>query len=182
MRRSIFSPEWVSLPGSFPGGFITARWALRNATSRSNFPWPGSAETVVFAYVDPGHATAVELNTWGAAHGALWAAIRAAGRRVVVAAIAAELDRVMRSERVLQLWAEADPGKPVPGVPVKQEIALLKKALLDQDDELFVGYGGEQGVVDRYLELQKLPEAGLAEGVKIDDYSTYRATRFAEVE
>ena len=86
----------------------------------------------------------------------------------------------MRSERVLQLWAEADPGKPVPGVPVKQEIALLKKALLDQDDELFAGYGGEQGVVDRYLELQKLPEAGLAEGVKIDDYSTYRATRFAE--
>ena len=37
-------------------------------------------------------------------------------------------------------------------------------------------------MVDRYLELQKLPEAGLAEGVKIDDYSTYRATCFAEVE
>ena len=145
-------------------------------------PVAGEADSVVFAYVDPGHATAVELCSWGAAHGALWAAIRAAGRRVVVAALAAELDRVMRAERVLQLWAEADPGKPVPGVPVKQEIALLKKALLDQDDEIFVGYGGEQGVVDRYLELQKLPEAGLAEGVKIDDYSTYRATCFAEVE
>ena len=26
----------------------------------------------------------------------------------------------------------------------------------------------------------KLPEAELAEGVSIDDYSTYRATRFAE--
>ena len=145
-------------------------------------PVAGEADMVVFAYVDPGHATAVELNTWGAAHGALWAATRAGGRRVVVAAIAAELDRVMRAERVLQLWAEAEPGKPVPGVPVKQEIALLKKALLDQDDEFFAGYGGEQGVVDRYLELQKLPEAGLAEGVKIDDYSTYRATCFAEVE
>ena len=145
-------------------------------------PVAGAEDSVVFAYIDPGHATAVELNTWGAAHRALWEAIRAGGRRVVVIAVAADLDRVMRSERVLQLWAEADPGKPVPGVPVKQEIALLKKALLDQDDEFFAGYGGEQGVVDRYLELQKLPEAGLAEGVKIDGYSTYRATRFAEAE
>ena len=30
------------------------------------------------------------------------------------------------------------------------------------------------------MELLKLPEAELAEGVSIDDYSTYRATRFSE--
>ena len=30
------------------------------------------------------------------------------------------------------------------------------------------------------LALRKLPEAELAKGVSIDDYSTYRATRFAE--
>ena len=41
-------------------------------------------------------------------------------------------------------------------------------------------YGGMQGAADRYMELLKLPEAELAEGVSIDDYSTYRATRFAE--
>ena len=29
------------------------------------------------------------------------------------------------------------------------------------------------------MALQQLPEAELAEGVSIDDYSTYRATRFA---
>ena len=47
-------------------------------------PVAGGAKTVTFAYVDPGHATAVELHSWGAAHGPLWDAIRAKGRRVEV--------------------------------------------------------------------------------------------------
>ena len=47
-------------------------------------PVAGGDKTVTFAYVDPGHATAVELNSWGAAHGPLWDAIRAKGRRVEV--------------------------------------------------------------------------------------------------
>ena len=42
-------------------------------------PVAGGARTVTFAYVDPGHATAVELHSWGAAHGQLWDAIRAKG-------------------------------------------------------------------------------------------------------
>ena len=47
-------------------------------------PVAGGNKTVTFAYVDPGHATAVELHSWGAAHGPLWDAIRAKGRRVEV--------------------------------------------------------------------------------------------------
>ena len=57
-------------------------------------PVAGGAQTVTFAYVDPGHATAVELHSWGSAHGPLWDAIRAQGRRVEVIAIGAELDTV----------------------------------------------------------------------------------------
>ena len=41
-------------------------------------------------------------------------------------------------------------------------------------------YGGINQAADRYKELLKLPEAELAEGVSIDGYSTYRATRFSE--
>ena len=42
-------------------------------------------------------------------------------------------------------------------------------------------YGGMQGAVERYKELMMLPEAAaLPKGVSIDDYSTYRATRFSE--
>ena len=143
-------------------------------------PVAGGDKTVTFAYVDPGHATAVELHSWGATHGQLWDAIRAKGRRVEVIAIGAELDTVLRADRVLQLWAAAEPGKVATGLTVKQEIELLERALDRQDLELFDQYGGMQEAINRYIALGKLPEAELAEGVSIDDYSTFRATRFSE--
>ena len=143
-------------------------------------PVAGGAQTVTFAYVDPGRDTTGELNSWGAAHGPLWDAIRAKGRRVEVIAIAAELDMVLRADRVLQLWAAAEPEKVIEGLTVKQEIELLERALDRQDLELFDQYGGMQEAINRYIALGKLPEAELAEGVSIDGYSTYRATRFAE--
>ena len=143
-------------------------------------PVAGGARTVTFAYVDPGRDTTGELNSWGAAHGPLWDAIRAKGRRVEVIAIAAELDMVLRADRVLQLWAAAEPGKVIEGLTVKQEIELLERALDRQDLELFDQYGGMQEAINRYIALGKLPEAELAEGVSIDGYSTCRATRFAE--
>ena len=143
-------------------------------------PVAGGADTVTFAYVDPGRDTTGELNTWGGAHGPLWDAIRAKGRRVEVIAIGAELDAVFRADRVLQLWAAAEPGKVATGLTVKQEIELLERALDRQDLKLFDQYGGMQEAINRYIALGQLPEANLAEGVSIDGYSTYRATRFSE--
>ena len=143
-------------------------------------PVAGGDKTVTFAYVDPGRESTGELNTWGAAHGPLWDAIRAKGRRVEVIAIGAELDTVLRSDRVLQLWAAAEPGKVATGLTVKTEIELLERALDRQDLEPFDQYGGMQEAINRYIALGKLPEAELAEGVSIDDYSTFLATRFSE--
>ena len=144
-------------------------------------PVAGGARTVTFTYVDPGHATAVELNTWGAAHGPLWDAIRAKGRRVEVVAVGAELDAVLRADRLLQLWATAEPGKVIEGLTIKQEISAIREALNSGDQEFMSQYGGMQGAADRYMELLKLPEAAEPpKGVSIDDYSTFRATRFAE--
>ena len=143
-------------------------------------PVAGDAQTVTFAYVDPGRESAVEMNTWGAAHGPLWDATRAGGRRVEVVAIGAELATVMRADRVLQLWASAEPGKAATGLTVKREITLLKDGLTRRDMEFLAAYGGEMKAAARYVELQKLPEADLAEGVSIDGFSTYRATRFAD--
>ena len=147
-------------------------------------PVAGGDKTVTFAYVDPGRESTGELNSWGAAHGPLWDAIRAKGRRVEVIAIGAELDMVLRADRVLQLWAAAEPGKVIEGLTIKQEISAIREALLgdDQEHEEFMSqYGGLQGAADRYMELLKLPEAAeLPKGVSIDDHSTYRATRFSE--
>ena len=143
-------------------------------------PVAGDAQTVTFAYVDPGHATAVELNSWGAAHGPLWDAIRAQGWRVEVIAIGAELDAVLRADRLLQLWAAAEPGKVATGLTVKQEMRAIKEAIGKRNREFLGKYGGLIQAGERYKELLKLPEAELAEGVSIDGYSTYRATRFAD--
>ena len=144
-------------------------------------PVAGGARTVTFAYVDPGRDTTGELNTWGAAHGPLWDAIRAKGRRVEVIAIGAELDAVLRADLVLQLWAAAEPGKVIEGLTIKQEISAVREALHSEDDELINQYGGLNQAVERYKELMMLPEAAeVPKGVSIDDYSTYRASRFSE--
>ena len=143
-------------------------------------PVAGGARTVTFAYVDPGRDTTGELNTWGAAHGPLWDAIRAQGWRVEVIAIGAELDAVLRADRLLQLWAAAEPGKVVEGLTVKQEISAIREALHKGDREFLGQYGGMSQAAERYKELLTLPESDLAEGVSIDGYSTYRATRFAD--
>ena len=144
-------------------------------------PVAGGDKTVTFAYVDPGRESTGELNSWGAAHGPLWDAIRAKGRRVEVIAIGAELDAVLRADQMLQLWAAAEPGKVIKGLTIKQEIAAIRQALNSGDQEFMSQYGGMQGAADRYMELLKLPEAAeLPKGVSIDAYSTYRATRFSE--
>ena len=143
-------------------------------------PVAGGDKTVTFAYVDPGRESTGELNSWGAAHGPLWDAIRAKGRRVEVIAIGAELDAVLRADRMLQLWAAAEPGKVATGLTVKQEISAIREALLSDDLEFMSQYGGMNQGAERYKELLTLPEAELVKGVSIDGYSTYRATRFSE--
>ena len=143
-------------------------------------PVAAEAETVIFAYVDPGRESTGELNTWGGAHGRLWDAIRAKGRRVEVVAIGAELDTVLRADRVLQLWAAAEPGKVIEGLTVKQEIRAIKEALHKRDREFLGQYGGMSQAAGRYKELLTLPEAELAKGISIDEFSTYQATRFSE--
>ena len=143
-------------------------------------PVAGGDKTVTFAYVDPGRESTGELNSWGAAHGPLWDAIRAKGRRVEVIAIGAELDAVLRADRMLQLWAAAEPGKVIEGLTVKQEISAIRDALLSDDLEFMSQYGGMNQGAERYKELLTLPEAELVKGVSIDGYSTYRATRFSE--
>ena len=98
-----------------------------------------------------------------------------------VIAIGAELDAVLRADRLLQLWATVEPGKVIEGLTIKQEISAIREALNSGDQEFMSQYGGMQGAADRYMELLKLPEAAEPpKGVSIDDYSTFRATRFAE--
>ena len=147
---------------------------------RSSCPSPGTLELSplpmsIRAGIPPANST-----HGGGAHGRLWDAVRAQGRRVEVVAIGAELDTVLRADRVLQLWAAAEPGKVIEGLTAKQEIRAIKEALHKRDRGFLGQYGGMSQAAERYKELLTLPEAELAEGVSIDGYSTYHATRFSE--
>ena len=61
---------------------------------------------------------------------------------------------------------------------MKQEIKAIADAMGHRDWEFMEQYGGMCGAARRSVELQRLPEAELTEGVSINDYSTWRATRF----
>ncbi len=137
------------------------------------------ARTVTFVYVDPGHRTDSELRSFGSAHGRLWDTVREQGRQVRVIGIGAGQESIERAERVLRRWAATAPGKPSEGVTVRQEIKEIDDAIHHHDDEFLAQYGGFMGAVRRSVELQRLPEAKIPEGVSINDYSTWRATRFA---
>ena len=145
-------------------------------------PIAGDAATVTFVYVDPGHQTDSELHSWGAAHRALWDALREKGRRVRVIGIAAEHETVERTERVLRAWSAVVPGEPGEGLTAAAEIKAIGAAMDHRDREFLAQYGGFAEAAKRSVELQRLPEAKVTEGVSIDDYSTWRATRFAAPE
>ena len=137
-------------------------------------------ETVTFAYVDPGHSTATELCSWGAAHGPLWDALRMKGRQVRVIGIGVENATVDRTARVFEAWAAADPGKPHEGLTPKQEIEAIREEMKADDEKGLDQYGGFNAALQRLAALERLPETKVTEGVSIDDYSTWRAVRFAD--
>ena len=143
-------------------------------------PLAADPKTVTFAYVDPGHSTATELCSWGAAHGPLWDAVRSKGRQVRVIGIGVENVNLDRTARVLEAWAAAEPGTPDEGLTVKQEIKAITYAMKGKDNNFLAPYGGFGKALQRLAALQRLPEAKVTEGVSIDDYSTWRAVRFAD--
>ena len=94
--------------------------------------------------------------------------------------IAVENATLDRTARVLEAWAAAEPGKPDEGLTAKQEIKAIREAMKADDEKGLDQYGGFNAALQRLAALERLPEAKVTEGVSIDDYSTWRAVRFAE--
>ena len=61
-----------------------------------------------------------------------------------------------------------------------QEIKLIDDAMTHSDEDVLARYGVFGGAMKRAAALDVLPEAKVTEGVSIDDYSTWRAVRFAD--
>ena len=140
------------------------------------------SETATFAYADPGNKTYDGLRSWGATHGRLWGALREKGIRVRVIAIATEYQPIIRFEGLLRAWASRASRRQGGKMTVKEEIKLLAQAIENLDEAVMARYGGPNATLRYYVELQELPAAKVGDGVKIDDYTTFRATRFAGLE
>ena len=132
-----------------------------------------------FAYIDPGHATDNELRSWGAAHVRLWEALRKTGRRVRVIGIAAAAAPIERAERVLKVWAATAPREYREGRTLRQEIQRIGMALVTGDEKVLAEYGGFNAALRKGAELERLPQERGSVAVSIDEFSTYRATRFS---
>ena len=93
--------------------------------------------------------------------------------------IAAEDEPIERTERVLKMWSATAPIEYSQGMTLQQEIQRIGMALSAGDQKVLAEYGGFNAALRRGAELERLPEAQVTEGVSIDEYSTFRATRFA---
>ena len=81
--------------------------------------------------------------------------------------------KALRRSAELQRWA-------VERMTVKQEIKAIDDAMSRNDENFLALWGGFAKAEKRFAELMRLPEEKLTEGVSIDDYSTWRAVRFAD--
>ncbi len=135
-------------------------------------------KTVTFVYVDPGHETDTEIRSWGLAHGRLWEALRNSGSQVRVVAIAAEHETVERAERRLRSWAAGGPRKHGVRMTVKEEKMLIERAILHDERAVLDSYGGLNPAIQRTAQLDSMSDDEVSDGVSIDGYATFRATRF----
>ena len=139
-------------------------------------------ETATFAYADPGNETDGGFRSWGITNGQLWRALRAKGIQVRVAAIATAYQPIIRFDKLLHAWASSPSRKQSGKLTVKEEIKLLDEAIGNLDMPVLESYGGLNPAIRYCAELEKLPEAKGGDGVKIDGYTTFLATRFEGAE
>ena len=135
------------------------------------------AERAVFVYVDPGHATATALRSWGAAHRGLWHALRRRGRSVEVVAVGHTSRELERARRVMRHWAE--PSGPAELDPqARKELARIEEAILSGAVPILEEYGGLQAAMKRSVALEKQARRQAARA-SIRRGSTWRTARLA---
>ena len=103
----------------------------------------------LFVYVQAGADSEAALRTWGEAHAALWAALRAKGRAVSVVVVGSEHDPLTGADKVLSEWAAAG------GAREAAELADLIEAIDAGDAKRLAKYGGPDAALERYATLKR---------------------------
>ena len=156
----------------------------------SKYPIAHEKNTVTFLYVDPHDLTDKPLRLWLSDHHSLFDALRHAGKRIRVVAVASERKILARDERILTTWSKAQPV-PHEASTETDELAKIKQALLKGDIQTLQQLGGADAAFKRLNEIKRQlspKEEVRKEAVTatvtfpIDSHSLWHSTRLTGID
>ena len=133
--------------------------------------------TFVFAQADD--ETPSGLSTWGGQHAALWAALRAPGRAVVVIVVGGDPVRLDAAGHVLEGWTRA-PRVAGAARESAGEIAANRKAVAALDLAALEAWSGLNDAIARCAALEEASERSRPQGPAITAGRTWRCRRVPE--
>ena len=101
----------------------------------SKYPIAHDNNTVTFLYIDPHDLTDKPLRLWLSDHHSLFDALRHAGKRIRVVAVASQRRILARADRILSPWSKAQPV-PHEASADTDELAKIKQALVNNERHL----------------------------------------------
>ena len=107
----------------------------------SKYPIAHEKNTVTFLYIDPHDLTDRPLRLWLSDHRSLFDALRHAGKRIRVVAVASERKILARAERILSTWSKAQPV-PHQASSDTDELNNITRALNNGDIQTLQQWGG----------------------------------------
>ena len=120
----------------------------------SKYPIAHEKNTVTFLYIDPHDLTDRPLRLWLSDHRSLFDALRHAGKRIRVVAVASERKILARADRILSTWSKAQPVSHEAGRG-GDELRKLTDAYLKRDLQTLQQWGGPDAAFTRMVELKR---------------------------
>ena len=157
----------------------------------SKYPIAHEKTTVTFLYIDPHDFTDKPLRSWLSDHRSLFDALRHAGKRIRVVAVASQRKILARADPILSTWSKAQPV-PRRASADTDELDKIKYALVARDTHtLQQQWGGPDAAFKRMNELatqlypeEEVPkeEATVTVTPRIDNHSLWHSIRLAGID
>ena len=138
----------------------------------SKYPIAHDNNTVTFLYIDPHDLTDKPLRLWLSDHRSLFDALRHAGKRIRVVAVASERKILARADRILSPWSKAQPV-PHQASADTDELNNITRALNNGDIQTLQQWGGGDAAFKRMNEIkrQSSPKEEATVTSRIDSHS-----------
>ena len=156
----------------------------------SKYPIAHEKNTVTFLYIDPHDLTDKPLRLWLSDHHSLFDALRHAGKRIRVVAVASQRRILARADRILSPWSKAQPV-PHEASGGGDELQKLTDAYLKRDLHTLQQWGGPDAAFARMVELKRqlspeeeVPKEAATATVtsRIDSHSLWHSTRLTGID